>query len=147
MRKTLIISILAALSLAGSMSSCGGIKGSSRSRNADATVRPTIVSYNELTMNLDSVGITHTIDVSTAEGQLKLNKLSLREAEELALVEAVMKANCATLFNPQYTHLRNGKKILRVTVYGFPARYKRLEQQERQTHQEKNISVKIEAGS
>ena len=38
-----------------------------------------------------------------------------------------MKYNCATLFNPQYTHLKKNKDILRVTVYGFPARYKRLE--------------------
>lgn len=145
MKQTLIISGLLVLLAAACLSSCSVIKGSSRSRNADATVKPTIVSYNELTMNLDSVGITHTIDVSTAEGQLKLNKLSLREAEELVLVEAIMKANCATLFNPQYTHLRNGKKILRVTVYGFPARYKKQEQKVQPAYQERNVSIKIGA--
>ena len=63
--------------------------------------------------------ITYTIDVSTVEGRIKLNKLSLRQAEELALTEAVMNNNCAALFNPQYTHLKKGKKILRVTVYGL----------------------------
>jgi hypothetical protein len=76
-------------------------------------------------MDLDPQGIQYTIDVSTPEGQLKLRKLSLREAEDLALVEAIMQNNCATLFNPQYTHLSKGKHILRVTVFGFPARYKR----------------------
>jgi hypothetical protein len=78
-------------------------------------------------MDLDPTGITYTIDISTVEGRVKLNGLSLAEAEQLALVEALMKYNCATLFNPQYTHLKKGKKIYRVTVFGFPARYKRTE--------------------
>lgn len=75
----------------------------------------------------DPTGVTYTIDISTPEGKLKLDKISLAEAQQLALVECLMKYNCATLFNPQYTHLKKGKDILRVTVYGFPARYKRLE--------------------
>lgn len=117
----------AAIIIISLFSSCGTAKSGSHARNAEATVRPTIVSYNELTMDLDSDAITYTIDVSTPEGQLKLNKLSLRQAEQLALVEAIMANDCATLFNPQYTHLRKDKKILRVTVYGFPARYKKKE--------------------
>lgn len=95
------------------------------SLNAYTTVRPQIESYNELTMDLDSTPVTYTIDISTAEGKIKLNKLNLQEAQELALVEALMTYKCATLFNPQYTHLTKGNKILRVTVYGYPARYKK----------------------
>ena len=88
---------------------------------------PEIVSYNELTMDLDPTGVTYTIDISTPEGKLKLHKISLADAQQLALVECLMKYNCATLFNPQYTHLKKGKDILRVTVYGFPARYKKAD--------------------
>ncbi|MCM1441357.1 MAG: hypothetical protein NC131_19455 [Roseburia sp.] len=44
--------------------------------------------------------------------------------QELALVEAIMANRCATLFNPKYTHLTRGNKVLRITVYGYPARYK-----------------------
>lgn len=84
-----------------------------------------IESYNELTMDLDTEPVEYTIDISTPEGKLKLNKISLEAAHELALVECVMHNNCATLFNPQYTQLVRGGKILRVTVYGYPARYKR----------------------
>lgn len=94
------------------------------SLNAYTTVAPRIESYNEMTMDLDTTPITYTIDVSTAEGQLKLKRLSLAEAQELALVEAIMANRCATLFNPQYTHLTRGNKVLRITVYGYPARYK-----------------------
>lgn len=80
-------------------------------------------------MDLDPTAVSYTIDVSTPEGRLKLNKISLRDAEHLALVECLIKHNCATLFNPQYTHLKKGKNILRVTVYGYPARYKAKELQ------------------
>lgn len=106
---------------------CSVYKNGSREENSHTTVAPEIVSYNELTMTLDDRAVTYTIDVSTPEGQLKLNKISLADAQQLALVECLMKYNCATLFNPQYTHLKKGKNILRVTVYGFPARYKRAE--------------------
>lgn len=88
---------------------------------------PTIESYNELTMDLDKNPISYTIDISTDDGRLKLNKLSVPEAQNLALVEAIMVNRCATLFNPQYTQLTKGNKVLRVTVYGYPARYKAKE--------------------
>jgi hypothetical protein len=122
-----IYTILAFMAIGMCMVSCSTTKTGSNELNAVTTVHPKIVSYNELTMDLDPTGITYTIDISTVEGRVKLNGLSLAEAEQLALVEALMKYNCATLFNPQYTHLKKGKKIYRVTVFGFPARYKRAE--------------------
>ena len=125
MRSSRICLVVAATAMI--ISSCSVMRTGSREENSHATVAPEIVSYNELTMDLDPVGVTYTIDISTPEGKLKLNKISLAEAQQLALVECLMKYNCATLFNPQYTHLKKNKDILRVTVYGFPARYKRLE--------------------
>lgn len=120
--KHYIILIAAALAVA-----CGtscSTRYQTTSSNAWATVKPQIESYNELTMALDQKPISYTIDVSTPDGRLKLNKLSLAEACQLALVESIMANQCATLFNPQYTHLVKGGKVLRVTVYGYPARYK-----------------------
>lgn len=120
--KIIIFSMIAIATLA--ICSCRTTRYGSTNRNASNTVKAKLESYNELTMDLAKDAITYTIDVSTVEGRIKLNKLSLRQAEELALTEAVMNNNCAALFNPQYTHLKKGKKILRVTVYGFPAYYK-----------------------
>lgn len=97
----------------------------SHEKNSSATVKLVMESYNEFTMDLDPVAVMYTIDISTEEGQLKLKNTTLLEAEQLALVECLIKNNCATLFNPQFTHLKKGKDILRVTVYGFPARYKK----------------------
>ncbi len=105
--------------------SCSSPRTSALEQNASATVAPEIISYNELTMDLDPSGVTYTIDISTPEGALKLKNISLYEAQKIALTECLMKYNCATLFNPQFTHLKDGKKILRITVFGFPARYKR----------------------
>lgn len=121
--KLLYIALTCA-ALCGLMSSCSS-KTTASSMNAYATVALTIESYNELTMDLDDEPISYTIDISTPTGKAKLNKLALNEAKELALIEAIMSARCATLFNPQYTHLVKNGKILRVTVYGYPARYKK----------------------
>ena len=122
--------------------SCGSLRTTSKDENSHVTVAPEIVSYNELTMDLEPEGVTYTIDISTPEGRLKLHKTSLEEAQRLALVECLMKYNCATLFNPQYTHLKKGKELLRVTVFGFPARYKRVdtEKEEEKESVEETIS-------
>lgn len=130
-----ILSFLAVASIF-IFSSCSVLKSSSHQKNGAVTVAPEIISYNELTMDLDPVGVTYTIDTTTEEGRLKLNKISIKEAEQLALVECLMKYNCATLFNPQFTHLKKGKDVLRVTVFGFPARYKRVNTETIETKKE-----------
>lgn len=122
MRSISFFTVLVCLILG--LSSCSP-KISTRKLNAYTTVNPTIKSYNELTMDLDAEPITYVIDVSTEAGKMKLKNLSLDEACDLALVEAIMSKKCATIFNPQYTHLMHKGKVLRVTLYGYPARYKK----------------------
>ena len=112
------------LGLLFGISSCSP-KISTRKLNAYSTVAPTNVSYNKFTMDLDDEPITYTIDISTDAGRAKLNKLSVDEACDLALIEAIMANKCATIFQPQYTHLVQKGKVLRVTLYGYPARYKK----------------------
>ena len=107
-----------------SLYSCNVIKNGTHSNNAYQTPKTQIKSYNEYDLNVSSNSISYTIDISTPEGKVKLNKLSLKEAENLALTEAVIKHGCALLVNPQFTHLKKGKRILRITVHGFPAKYK-----------------------
>lgn len=81
-------------------------------------------SINRFDLDVDPQGITYTIDISTQEGKLKLNGLSLEQAKKMALEEAAIKNNCARIISPKFSHLKKGKQILRVTVFGFPARYK-----------------------
>ena len=81
-------------------------------------------SRNQVDLVIASEPITYTIDISTPEGRTKLHYLTLREAEGLAIREAVMQSKCAKLVDPQFTNLMKGKHVLRITVYGFPAKYR-----------------------
>ncbi|MDE5808606.1 MAG: hypothetical protein K2H76_10860 [Muribaculaceae bacterium] len=104
--------------------SCNTARTGAYSRNAYHIPSTHIQSDNDYALDVSSEGVSYTIDISTPEGAAKLNKISLADAENLALTEAVIKYNCAMLVNPQFTNLRNGKKVLRITVFGFPARYR-----------------------
>lgn len=84
-------------------------------------------SINRYDLDVDTQGITYTIDISTEEGRIKLNGLTLEQAKQMALDEAAIKNNCARIISPKFSHLKKGKEILRITVFGFPARYKNSE--------------------
>ncbi len=100
-------------------------------------------SFNELDLQVASDPITYTIDISTTEGALKLHKQSLAAAKSLVLREAVMKYRCAKIVNPQYTQLMKGKRVLRVTVYGFPAVYKNQTEQRYNSKTKQEIDINI----
>ncbi len=122
MRSFFITSVIACLL---GLTSCA-VKNSTSLSGADKYFdENTLVSYDCHRMYLGDEPIEYRIDVSTEEGRKKLKKLSVREAERLALIEAIEANRCATLFQPQYTHLVKGNKILFVAVYGFPAYYKK----------------------
>lgn len=101
-------------------------------------------SVNDVNLEIASEPITYSIDISTPEGRAKLNKLSLAEAKSLALREAVMISKSAKLVNPQYTQLMKGSRVLRITVYGFPAVYKNAVKSpyDLNTRQEIDINIK-----
>ncbi len=88
------------------------------------TSKTKLETFNEYDLNISETPVEHMIDISTPSGKAKLNKLSLKQAQDLVLREAVMKSKCALIFNPQYTYVKKGKRILRIKVYGFPAVYK-----------------------
>ena len=69
-------------------------------------------------------GIQYTIDYSTPDGRTKLKNISLPMAKKMVLSEAAMANNCAMIVRPKYTFLKEGKQILRITVFGFPANYR-----------------------
>ncbi len=93
--------------------------------NSFSTTTPQFESINELDYVFDENPITYVIDISTEEGRAKLKNISIQEAYDLALIEAIMKYKCANIFHPQFTHLEKNGQVLRVTLYGFPARYKK----------------------
>ena len=100
-------------------------------------------SVNDVNLEIAPEPITHNIDISTTDGQLKLKNLSLAQAKSLALREAVMTNRCAKIVNPQYTHLMKGKQVLRITVYGFPAIYKNATEQRYNSKTKQEIDINI----
>lgn len=103
--------------------SCSSVKTGARGITDTEAVTYT-TSINEYDLVVDTEPITYTIDISTKEGRLKLKGLNLRQAEDLALQEAAIINKAARIVSPKYSHLKEGKNILRVTVFGFPARYR-----------------------
>lgn len=136
--KLKLILLTALLFAIFSISSCSSSKSGVRTNNAYKTPVTHIKSFNDYDLDVSPEGVTYTIDISTPEGRMKLKNLSLREAEELALTEAVIKYNCAMLVNPQYTNLTNGNSVLRITVFGFPAKFKRSEHNGNQSEKKIN---------
>lgn len=114
---------IAAIALSMMLSGCTVIRSS-----ADGITGTEITTYNEsinrFDLEVDSEGITYTIDISTEEGRVTLEGKTLTEARKIALEQAAIKNNCARIISPKYSELMRGKRVLRVTVFGFPARYK-----------------------
>lgn len=116
-------SLIAFVTISLFISSCSSLR-SGGDGITDTEIATYTESINRFDLDVDPQGITYTIDISTQEGKLKLNGLSLEQAKKMALEEAAIKNNCARIISPKFSHLKKGKQILRVTVFGFPARYK-----------------------
>ena len=127
MKRTLSTLVLVAVTSIV-VSSCGssiysGTGGTDTGMSVYATGR----SANDYDLVPVGDRITYTIDISTPEGQQKLKGISLAAAKQLAEVEASRKYNCDRLIDPRFDYLKNGKRILRITVDGRPGNYRTRE--------------------
>lgn len=140
-----IASCLLAIAFFFALASCSTSRTGSHSNNAYRTPRTYIESVNDYALDVKPEGITYTIDISTPEGEAKLRNISLKDAEELALTEAVIKYNCAMIVNPQFTNLTKGKRVLCITVFGFPARYRARPDKtyDSNTHHQIDVNVNL----
>lgn len=79
-----------------------------------------------MTMDISDDFITYDIDILSPEGKLMLQDISEEGAKSLALSQAIKANKCDAIFQPRITTVRGNKnEILRVTVYGRPAKYKK----------------------
>lgn len=97
-----------------------GAGGAATGAYSDTRVR----SWNDYELEPIGNRVTYTIDISTPEGKLKLQNLSLSEAKRLAETEAARVYNCDRLIDPRFDYLMKGKRILRITIDGRPGVYK-----------------------
>lgn len=114
---------VAAIAFGMLVSACTVVRSS-----ADGITGTEIATYtesiNRYDLDVDPEGITYTIDISTEEGRITLEGKTVLEARKIALEQAAIKNNCAKIISPKFSELTKGKHVLRVTVFGFPARYK-----------------------
>ena len=125
MKKTTYILLL--LTSAICFVSCRTVRGGAFGADTDIDPATSIRSINKADLIIAENGVQYTIDISTPDGAAKLNKISLEQAKQLVNAEAAMAHNCAMLVRPKYTYLKDGKRLLRITVFGFPANYKNVQ--------------------
>lgn len=110
------------------LSSCSSLRSGGDGYGITATEINTYTEAIErLDLDVDAQGITHTVDITTAEGRFKLKGLNLEQAQRMVLDDAAIKNHCARIVSPKFSPLLKGRKILSITVFGFPARYKNSE--------------------
>ena len=123
MKKKLSLMAFAATTIL-TICSCGSARSGAGGYSTNIGVNARGISINNYDLVPVGDRITYTIDISTPEGQQKLYKLKLADAQRLAETEASRKYNCDRLIDPHFDYLKKGKRILRITVDGRPGNYK-----------------------
>lgn len=106
------------------LSSCSNSRSSAYGMGTTLNPKVKAASDNEYDLIIMDDYIQYTIDISTPEGALLLKKKTLAEAQMTVENEAAMANHCDLIWQPKYSHLMDGKKILRITISGRPANYK-----------------------
>lgn len=123
MKQFFLISAVAVLLVA-----CGSSKQVVRSDGYNTThgvqVNTVAGSANNYKIIPSSERVSYTIpDPKRPKDKKRLKGLSLKEAEAKVLSEAVIEHGCAILVQPTYSYEMKGKKVTRISVYGYPAVY------------------------
>lgn len=112
-----LISFVCVATLAACLSSCrssGNVSG-----NNAISIGTSVVGENRYKIIVGE----ERIAPYTINNRKQLKRLSLQEAKDKVLQEAVIARNCATIVEPNYSYDMKGKKIVRITVVGYPGYY------------------------
>ncbi len=91
-------------------------------------VKSNLQHIDWMSMDIADDYFTYDLDILSPEGKLLLKNASEDMAKSLALSKAIVANQCDAIFQPRITVLRGTKnEILRVTVYGRTAKYKKRE--------------------
>lgn len=107
--------------------SCSSKKSLTNNRNFDdygVKVQTSAISQNAYKIKPSSERVSYTIpDPRKPKDKKRLKGLTLDEAKEKVLSEAIIAHGCALIVQPNYSYDLKGKKVVRITVYGYPANY------------------------
>lgn len=82
------------------------------------------ISYNSYDLRLLGNPIEYEINIATPEGAQLLENLSLPEAKQEVVWQALRRYNCSVIFDPKFKYLVRDGRVLRVTMRGTPANFK-----------------------
>ncbi len=123
MKQLFLISAVSLLLVA-----CGSSKQTVQSNAYNTThgvqVQTVAGSANNYKIIPSTERVSYTIpDPRRPKDKKRLKGLTLDEAKAKVLAEAVIEHGCAILIQPTYSFEMKGKKVARISVYGYPAVY------------------------
>lgn len=105
---------------AASYAGYGAMLGSNNSVN----INNQLGSSNNYKLVPSSERVSYTLpDPKKPKQKNCLKGLSLADAKQKVLQEAIIEKNCAVIVQPNYSFEMKGKKVRRITVVGYPANY------------------------
>lgn len=123
MKKTHLLLGSLALTMLIAMPSCRSHKAAvSTNRMYDDNslkIQKNASATNNYTIKVDN----QRIKPYTIRDKKKLKGLTLKEAQEKVLQEAVIYTGCAVIVEPNYMYDMKGKKVKSITVVGYPGYY------------------------
>lgn len=123
MKKRSITAGMAAVVLTFALASCS-TKRSSISTNRMYDDNSLKIQKNASASNNYTIKVEkERIKPYTINDKKKLKGLTLKEAQEKVLQEAVIQRGCAVIVEPNYMYDMKGKKVRSITVVGYPGYY------------------------
>ena len=115
-----LFSFVCVAALAACLSSCRSSRSSGNVNGNNAiSIGTSVIGENHYKIIVGE----ERIAPYTINNRKQLKRLSLQEAKDKVLQEAVIARNCATIVEPNYSYEMKGKKVIRITVVGYPGYY------------------------
>jgi hypothetical protein len=121
MKKILVSTVMVMAIVA--LVSCGSNKSSVASNRMFDDNSLKIVKAAETTNSYNIIVGKERIQPYTISDRKRLKGLTLKEAQEKVLQEAVIARGCAMIVEPNYSYDMKGKRVVRITVVGYPGYY------------------------
>lgn len=118
-----IMLFVSAVFMVIALASCGGKKAAVATNRVYDDNSLKIQKGASATNNYKIIAGQERIEPYTISERKRLKGLTLDEAKEKVLQEAVIARGCAMIIEPNYSYDMKGKNIVRITVVGYPGNY------------------------
>ncbi|MBQ8889849.1 MAG: hypothetical protein IJY59_10270 [Bacteroidaceae bacterium] len=121
MKKIMFFASVALMAI--TLSACGGKKAAVSTNRVFDDNSLKIQKGASATNSYKIIAGQERIEPYTISDRKRLKGLTLEEAKEKVLQEAVIARGCAMIIEPNYSYDMKGKNVVRITVVGYPGNY------------------------